>query len=866
MRTRGRRVVARIHCWVAAVYFVCSVLSAAAEPLSGGAVSMNGLDVARAAHEDGLFDLAAEQARQWLQSVAAGTETSLVAEAVDIWCQSLDALGRAADIAAAIESIPRSLRREPAVASRVMYWGAVSMYTQGDPEAALAALDVFEERDVARARQPDAQRLRVWCYAALGNLDQAQQHWNELEATHPARRHAAKERLQWGQRLAELQAYDLLQDLTARFADMDGDPDALGSGWLYLLALMDWHNGRDEDARVRLTEMLREPERLLPLQTAAGRLLRGRVQARLDRADAAEADYRQVMKMAVPAAYIRDAAFELGWLLIETGRVEDALPVLKTQIAEVPGDERAWKMQLRLADALYASGAYAQAVEEYRHFMESFKEPDGLAQAYHGLGWSLLQLTRNAEAATAFEKAAGLFASREAQAESWFKMADAYFANGQYRMSAEGYRRVARDYAETSTAPQALLQWAVSLAARNQLDESDALFAEVESRFAELELAAEARLRRADIKAAHEAWSEAIAQYTYLLETYPESALRPQALYGRGIAYHRLFRFDAALADFEQIWRTYPGSTVAEQAFYMRGMCHYWVGNDEKALAICREFLERFPDSQWIPDVFFWLARYEFNQVVRRGNDAGSYAAAEALFAEFARRFPAHSLADDALLWAGRAAMNEQHYVRAIEYLAALVKTYPDSEKRADARLYQATALMDLANFSEAILLLDELLTRPGGERLHAVAWLRKGDCQFTLGGENAQRYSESIESYRNALEQPSLSPELRLQAYYKIGRSLERIGEVDTAFQTYYEQVVVRYFSEREKGVWHDDGSRIWFTRAAFNAADIMAARKEWRKEVGVLERVARADVAGAEEARERIRRRRAEFWWLFY
>jgi len=87
----------------------------------------------------------------------------------------------------------------------------------------------------------------------------------------------------------------------------------------------------------------------------------------------------------------------------------------------------------------------------------------------------------------------------------------------------------------------------------------------------------------------------------------------------------------------------------------------------------------------------------------------------------------------------------------------------------------------------------------------------------------------------------------------------------VDEALEHYYTNVMVRFFEDRENGVWHTEASKMWFTRASLNAAEILEAKGDWRGVVRVLERVVEAGVPAAEETRARIAAIKAEHWWLY-
>jgi len=76
---------------------------------------------------------------------------------------------------------------------------------------------------------------------------------------------------------------------------------------------------------------------------------------------------------------------------------------------------------------------------------------------------------------------------------------------------------------------------------------------------------------------------------------------------------------------------------------------------------------------------------------------------------------------------------------------------------------------------------------------------------------------------------------------------------------------VIIPFLEEREKGKRYDEASKMWFTSAAFNAADIMEAQEDWRGVVNILGRVVNAGVPAGGVAAERMRAIRSEHWWLF-
>ena len=223
-------------------------------------------------------------------------------------------------------------------------------------------------------------------------------------------------------------------------------------------------------------------------------------------------------------------------------------------------------------------------------------------------------------------------------------------------------------------------------------------------------------------------------------------------------------------------------------------------------------------------------------------------------------------MADDALFWGGMAAAKREDYLRSIELFNRVAKEYPDSRRMAEARFAQADSLCELGRFAAAILVFEEIISKYPESDLIPSAWGRKGDCQFTLGSpDEPERWEESIDSYRVVANSSSAGLDLVLQAEYKIGRCLEKLARAKDALEHYYIRVIVRFLEEREKGAWLNDATKVWFTRAVFNSADVLESRKDWKRLISILERVVEAGVPAAEEARQRIEKIKSEHWWLF-
>ena len=185
-----------------------------------------------------------------------------------------------------------------------------------------------------------------------------------------------------------------------------------------------------------------------------------------------------------------------------------------------------------------------------------------------------------------------------------------------------------------------------------------------------------------------------------------------------------------------------------------------------------------------------------------------------------------------------------------------------------EIRLLQGDLLRELGKHGAAILAYDEIVEKWPTSYLVDRAWGCKGDCQYTLGSggtndvtQEQSRYKEALVSYQTVIDSPTASAELKLQATWKQGRSLAKMGRSEEALESYL-KVVYFYL-----GDWSEGGAlgEVWFSRAAFSAGDILEREGDYKEALRIYQRVVEAGVQSAPEARKRIQKIRLEHWMPF-
>lgn len=831
------------------VFILLTTLAFAAVQARGSETEMPSPVGIRAALEDGLYDLAARQCSVYLKGML--PSDSRYGDAAVLMARALHGQGRYREMIAALGSDTSALRTSETGAA--VYWHAVASYELGDWARTLSILEGYAQRYKDGPYVPKARRLEAWSRLKTGETAAAMDLFERIDREYGGTADGRQNLLEWGQALLGQADVERARAVFSKLADGPVAHGDVQEGKLWMAQVM-LRSGQWDKAWNLLNATAADP--------AVRVDRRARALLAISEINGMQTNYEAAAKAAVqasemaPTELLRNRAVALnGRWLIRSGKLAEGAALFRKAISAAPGDTISGNLQLELAGAYLESGRHEQAAEEYLYYLESFAGGLGQIQALRGRGVALWHLRRYAEAAAVFEKAAAQAADPREKSEFLLKHADALFANGQYKLAYDVYERVVQEAPGLDWVPQALLQQGECLARQRLWERAEERWRGLAGRFPASALAERALLRIAETREERGSASmrDALAAYGEVLSVFPKGSLYPEALYRRGLVNYQLLQFGDALQDFSRVVTEYTNSPFVPQSLFMRGQSLYMMGREDEAVQVCRSFLDRYPKSDWGPRVIFWLAEFSFNR--------GRFAEAEELFVRLSTEFPADAGADRALMWAGRAAMRQKEYLRAADRFASLAEKYPSSAVMDEVRFLQGDSLSELGEFSRAIVVFEELIRRYPASKLIGAAWGRKGDCQFTLGATDPKRYEEAMESYQAAARSPGVSFDLALQAEFKMGRCFEKLGRREEAFDRYYTRVMVPYLDRDGKG-GSTDAAAVWFTKAAFAAADIMEMEQNWKRAVRMLERVVGTGVPAARDAQARIDRIRSEHW----
>ena len=362
---------------------------------------------------------------------------------------------------------------------------------------------------------------------------------------------------------------------------------------------------------------------------------------------------------------------------------------------------------------------------------------------------------------------------------------------------------------------------------------------------------ADALLRRGDSCSRLGRGAKAMESYREAVEKYPSTrasaairaAMKVRELVQGGDEAYREFKFEKAESVYAEAASL--DATLVPAMDYRRALCRFARGLDAEAERTMRSLASKEDGGRMQKLALLWLAKYAYNK--------GRRDEARKLFLQYADSPESPEKCADALLWAARCAFDASDYGETVKIVTRLSGL---EAKRPEAFLLQADALLELARFDDALLVLERLASADGVDGdLKMRSSLRRADALFAMGADNPVRYREALEAYRSLRHGEAVDPSMKIALSYKIARTLEKLKLSDEAFEGYYADVILAYRDGRQAGVRFNDEAQAVFSRAGFRLADEYEGRGRNFQAMHILDLVATADVPAAAEARRRLR-----------
>ena len=443
----------------------------------------------------------------------------------------------------------------------------------------------------------------------------------------------------------------------------------------------------------------------------------------------------------------------------------------------------------------------------------------------------------------------------EGARDAFLAIAEVAAAQGRWKEAFEVYHEAVETWPDCAKLVQVQEGRAWACLKLGKLEEALSAFKRAEELAQDAERKAAAVLKQGDVYSEMGRGETAMACYRDVQARFPETAVaeklrkivRVRELESKGREQYRNFRFSEAKQTFAAVAAEDPAKKPRME-FY-EALCLYGQGLDDEAGAKISQVARMSSDKAVRAEAALWAAKFLYNR--------GEWKDAFRMFSDYAAMDVKNAAVPEAMLWAARSAFAAGDHQNAIKTVTALAELHPSAPQTMLALVVQGEALIELARFDEAVLVLERAAhaeNSPMEERLRAR--LLRADALFATGADNPARYVAALDSYRAIRLGGTLSGSDKLCVSFKIAKSLEKLKRTDEAIDEYYTQVVLAYRTLRGRGERLDDDARAAFSRAAFRLADEYESRGRDYQAIHVLELVATSDVPAAGEAEKRIAR----------
>lgn len=530
-------------------------------------------------------------------------------------------------------------------------------------------------------------------------------------------------------------------------------------------------------------------------------------------------------------------------MLRETGRIEEAIALLRRVLDSDPPEEEAAEGLFRLADAVEKTGRPVEAIGHYERLVRQYSNSAYAVYAMLAEGTLRVVYSNEVERGEArLKEAAARASDPRVAAEAWYQLGLFYLRVGRFPDSAYALDQLLMRYGDDPRARAARLPaaWAFHRSGRH----TDAL-----------RLAGEA-LGRAD-EPEQDTWlylaancersldkQEAAAErYGMLLARFPTSSHAARASLERAMALFAAGRYADAAVQCRAVDPTIP---EMDRVLWIQAECAVHLGLDDQAVQYYQTLADRFRDSEWAPEALYrvgdlfrkrgnegaaaetfrtLVARYPRTALAPKALFAAAYAASRAHRIEEAIRdwgllleqYPQHPLAADALFHKAMAEARVGWNEQALETYGLLLRRFPESpyagearywrgvlqeiagrleaavteyrsalasplseEKEREARLRQGINLLRLKRFSEAADMIQSVLPTPLGAEITPALLEWLADYRLTSG------YPDQALEAARLLTVPRHEPAWRQKGWYQTGRVLEKRGDLTTARKAY--------------------------------------------------------------------------------
>jgi tetratricopeptide (TPR) repeat protein len=300
---------------------------------------------------------------------------------------------------------------------------------------------------------------------------------------------------------------------------------------------------------------------------------------------------------------------------------------------------------------------------------------------------------------------------------------------------------------------------------------------------------------------------EALKSYQLFNKLYPENKYAPDAVFAAARILFSQNKFAGVVEQLKNFPTKYPKNEFAPNALYKIIFAYYQLQKWEEVEKSVRLLAKDYSDSEYCIAAELW-----FIDCLR---SRGEYGQAEKWIGGLLKKYSEDSEVSARLLYDyALICSHSRKSVQALKLLEEIFEKYPKNDINARA-LFLAG---DIASGEGDYAVAEDYYLRAARLRPESdfeIACLgRIADCNYSLYNKTLDRklLKKASESYKKLLEVKKMTPSVRNQTKYKLGRCYELLDDENAALDLYNE-LLYGYQVDQEKGI---KIKPVWVVKAA--------------------------------------------------
>lgn len=295
---------------------------------------------------------------------------------------------------------------------------------------------------------------------------------------------------------------------------------------------------------------------------------------------------------------------------------------------------------------------------------------------------------------------------------------------------------------------------------------------------------------------------EALKNYQIFAKLYPKAELAPMALFAAGKILFTQKKFAEVVQTYKDFSLKFPKNEFAPNVLYKSIFACYQIQKWDEMEKAVRLLAKNYPESNYCVAAEFWLIDSLRNR--------GKYEEAEAWIRKMLEKYSskpeitAQLLYDYALVCS-----HSRKSQQALKELEKLFKEHPKNDINAKALFLAGDIASKEGNYALAVIYYRRAAKLRPQSDFEIACLGRIADCDYSLYNTtfDPKLLKKAAQGYESLLKMKKMSPSIRNQSKYKLGRCYELLNEENNALDMYnellYDYQIDQAEGLRRKPVW---------------------------------------------------------------